>query len=145
MTNQPEIQKLTKPATLREDIRVHLKGLGCPEPHLILASLAAGVDPRAIPDSLGQLIRQCHEKRQNGSPRPEDWEKLYDYYQRHPEIGAGCVDVDTSLTATIKLMPHLHPKLKSLEVSGDLEHKVRVRPLTDEDIQKLEAKLKGEI
>jgi hypothetical protein len=145
MAKTPEIQKKLKPATLREDIRVHLQGLGCPEPHLLLASMAAGVDPRAIPDYLGQLIRQCHEHRRDGSPRPEDWEQLYDYYQRHPEIGAGVVDIDTSLTATIKLMPHLHPKLKSLEVSGDLEHKVRVRPLTDEDIQKLEEKLKGEI
>ncbi|MCK4960395.1 MAG: hypothetical protein KAT00_13365 [Planctomycetes bacterium] len=144
MTKLPEIQRKQPRRELREDIRIHLEALGCPEPHLLLASLSAGVDPRAIPGHLGLLLAKCHNGRQNGRPTADDWERLYEYFLEHPEIGAGVVDVDMSLTATIQLMPYLHAKLKSVHVTGELDHKVRVRPLTPEDIATLKQRMEGE-
>jgi hypothetical protein len=137
----PEIQKKQKPKEMREEIREHLDGLGAPLPHLQLASYSAGVDPSGLPSRMYELLKQCNDRRQNGSPRAEDWDALWDFVVQNPAIQAGFVDQDMRFQAAVQLMPYLHPKLKSIQVSGELEHLVRVVPLTEEAIKRIKAHL----
>ena len=44
------------------------------------------------------------------------------------------VDLQISLAAAYKLFEHLHPKPKSLEITGEIEPIVRTLPLTEEEL-----------
>ena len=141
---QPEDQKIKKPKVLREEIRDVLKGLGTPEPHIQLAYYSAGVDPCGGPSHFFDLMKKCQDRRVDGTPQPEDWEQLWEYFIEHPEFHMGFVDSDIRFAAANNLMPFLHPKLKSVEVSGELSHLIRVEPLTNEDIARLRGRLRNE-
>lgn len=129
---------------MREEIKDHLAALGAPEPHIQLASYSAGVDPCGMVSMLYELLKQCHINRKEGQPRAVDWERVWAYLCENPALHGGIVDQDMRLTATKELMPYMHPKLKSVQVSGELSHLVRVEPLTDEDIDKLKERMKNE-
>ena len=133
-----------KSKILREEIAQLCQGLGIPEPHEQLVYYSAGIDPTKAPSILAGLIQRCHERREDGRPRAEDWEALIDWWQAHPEYHGGIVDQDIRVSSATNLMPYMHPKLKSVEVSGELEHLVRVVPLTDEEIERVKDRLKNE-
>jgi len=140
----PEIQKLQKPKEMRQEVREHLDALGTPPPHLQLASYSAGVDPCGLPGQMFDLLKKCHDRCVDGCPRAEDWEAVWGFVLANPAVQAGFVDPDTRFNATVSLMPYLHPKLKAVHVTGELEHLVRVVPLTPADIRCLKEHMKNE-
>ena len=129
---------------MRQEIREHLDGLDTPPPHLQLASYSAGVDPCGLPGRMFDLLKQCNDRRVEGHPRAEDWEALWEFVTLNPSMHGGFVDQDTRFSATVALMPYLHPKLKSVHVTGELEHLVKVVPLTEADIERLKEHMRNE-
>jgi hypothetical protein len=110
-----------------------------------MAYYSVGLNPSGKKDHFFELLKMC-SKRQgpDGCPQAEDWERLIDYYRANPELHGGFVGPDVQYKATSDLMPFLFPKLKSVHVSGELEHLVKVVPLTKEDIASMEAHLNDE-
>jgi hypothetical protein len=143
-TPTPEIQRKQPPKEMRQEVREHLDALGAPPPHLQLASYSAGVDPSGLPSQIYDLLKRCQDRRIDGRPQAEDWEALWEFVLQNPAVQAGFVDQDTRFDATVQLMPYLHPKLRSVQVTGEIEHMIRVVPLTDADITKIKEHLKND-
>lgn len=144
MDHDIEKRKPKKLREIREEIRDVLEGLGCPEPHIFLTHIMAGVDPRERPGRLFQLLKRCHDRREDGRPQAEDWERAWEFISSHPSLQGEFVDQQTSVGAAKDIMPYIHPKLKTVHVSGELSHLVRVVPLTDADIDRLQDRLADE-
>lgn len=142
MSTLPEKQRVKPKKEMREEMRDVLEGLNHPEPHVAMAYYMAGVDPRQRPGQLYSLLKQCHERREDGRPRPEDWEAAWEFISTHPALQGEFVDQATSYAATKDMLPYIHPKLKAVHVSGELAHKVQVVPLTPEDVELLEERLR---
>ena len=111
-----------------------------------------GIDPvrlwpvrnRVTSDQQGPTRRWISSGIEGGCPRAEDWEALWEFVLQNPAVQAGFVDQDTRFNATVQLMPYLHPKLKSVQVTGEIEHMIRVVPLTEADIIRIKEHLNND-
>jgi hypothetical protein len=110
-----------------------------PEPGEFLASLMSGVDPRKRDPLLRSLVlaavREAGGDR-SVPPSPEDWSDIADLVLDSGMYDSEPVPLETSYQAATKLMEYLHAKLKSVEVSADVNLSAAVVPLTDEEIER---------
>lgn len=110
-----------------------------PEPGEFLASLMSGTDPRKRDPLLRSLVLGVI--RGNGGdrtvpPSPEDWSFIVDVVLDSGLYDDEPVTLETSYAAAKELMNYLNAKLKAIELSGEVDHNVRVVPLTDEEIER---------
>lgn len=131
--------------TLHEDIKDSLDGFGCPEPHVFMAQIMAGVDPRHAPGTLYSLVKLAADNEtETGAPHQNTWERIKEFVLDNPIFRGEFISLNESCTMAKELMGYLHPKRKAVEITGELNHLVQVVPLTDEDIERLEEKMRGE-
>lgn len=133
------MQKKTK--TKRQDksfnfeIDVALQGLGCPEPHIFLAHIQAGVDPRSGPGLVHELVRRGADNLDATDQFPaEVCQQLMDYVLHNPLFEGETIPLQDSTMAARELLSYRQPKLKAVQVTGDMEHLVFVKPLTKSEI-----------
>lgn len=104
---------------------------GISEPDQFLAEVMSGRDPRQDVSDLYALVNQISRDR---VPTEDEWNSICDIVLLNPEYKPARVDVKTSITAAQKLVDHMYPKLKALEVSTETVNVGPVTPLTAEEI-----------
>lgn len=104
---------------------------GIPEPDQFLAEVMSGRDPREDVSELYELIRSIGVTR---PPTEEEWALICDIVLTNPAYKPPRVGVKTSIAAAQKLVDHLYPKLKALEVSTEIVEAGPVAKLTPEEI-----------
>lgn len=127
---------------LKYEIEKTAADLGCPEPHLFLTHIMAGSDPRHAPSTLFLLVEKAAENEDGmGQPPADLWDQIKQLVLGNPLFEGEIVPLQDSWAAAKELMAYSHPKLKAVQVSGELEHLVRVTPLTDEEIDKFSRRM----
>jgi len=104
---------------------------GIPEPDQFLAEVMSGRDPREDTSELFDLVRNIGAKR---LPTDDEWQLICDIVLMNPAYKPPRVGVKTSIAAAQKLVDHLYPKLKALEVSTETVEAGPVAKLTPEEI-----------
>lgn len=136
MTDIPKKKK----SDLKHEIAAAAGALGCPEPHIYLTSIMAGVDPRQGFSELYRLLQAMFVAEDKyGRPSLETYTTLKKYVQANPHTQHEPIPAQDSTAAASQLMGYCHPKLQAVKVSGELEHLVKVVPLTKEEIERVEA------
>lgn len=122
---------------LRERVEALCSRVEVPEPGEFLAALMAGRDPRKRDPLLRSLVlaavRDAGGDR-SVPPSPEDWSDIVDLVLDSGMYAEEPVPLETSYQAARGLMEYLHAKLKSVEVSADVNLSAAVVPLSDEEI-----------
>jgi hypothetical protein len=113
---------------------------GCPEPIEWLAEVMSGKDPRADASPLFHLVSLLVQQNGDGVPSPEDWKEIRDMILLDPVYKPVRIEHTVSMRAAEKLIEHLHPKLKALDVSG-VEAPKGVADLTEAEAEILKKKL----
>ncbi len=124
-------------AGLKFEVTQKLQDMGIAEPHLFLCEVMAGHDPRGVPGQLFELVKSMSQNEDEfGAPNAEAWEMLkllvFAEYKVDP------ITLARSADAAKELLTYMYPKLKNVEVSGDLEHLVKVVPLSKDEIDAFE-------
>ena len=124
-------------AAKHEDLLKNIRAIclknAIPEPDEFLAEIMAGIDPRFATSPLYDLVTSvAHEQRQ---PTPDEWSAVVEFVSENPAMKFSRVDLQISLAAAHKLFEHLHPKPKSLEITGEIEPIVRTLPLTEDELR----------
>jgi hypothetical protein len=129
--------------TLLEKVQTICLKEGCPEPDEFLAAVMTGVDPRFDASPLYHLVSELSKKFGDSAPKDRDWRELRDLVLLNPAYQPVRVDQKTSMKAAERLMDHLYPKLKAVEVTG--EQSVRtVQPLTESELTQYKKNLDDE-
>lgn len=129
-----QIEQLHK---LMEDVERVSKRQGSPSPGEFLATVMSGQDPRPMDSPLYELVRKIALREfTGGDPHPseEEWTTIQTMVLDSDLYKASRVPIEQSLTAAQKLMEYLHAKMKAVEVSGGLDVKVEVKPLTGDEL-----------
>jgi hypothetical protein len=127
---------------LRHEVEKAAADLGCPEPHLFLTNVMAGADPRYAPSVLYTLVTEgADSENEEGLPPAEVWAQIKALVLENPLFEGEIIPLQESTSAAKELMAYSHPKLKAVQVTGELEHLVRVTPLTDEEIDRFNKRL----
>ena len=109
---------------------------------MFLAHIMAGSDPRHAPSTLYLLVeRAAEEEDALGQIPVELWDAIKELVLGNPLFEGEIVPFEDSTQAARELMKYIHPKLKAVQVSGELEHMVRVTPLTDEEIDQFNKRM----
>lgn len=133
MTSDRRIKR--RQQDIRQDIEARLEDLGVPMPHLFLAEIVAGSDPRGGVGLLRTYVNLCKETEDDeGVPSAEAWGILRDLVLTHPAYAGDPVTLQESTAAARELLTYIAPKLKAVEVVGTLDSVVRIVPLTSEEI-----------
>ncbi len=119
------------------EIEKRLQDHNMPMPHEFLADIMAGIDPRPDKSEIFKLVRDMViEEDEEGLPPYEMWEALKTLvvtkYEKEKVV------LGDSIGASKELLQYMFPKKKSVEVSGDMAHLVKVVPLTKEEIDTFE-------
>jgi hypothetical protein len=137
------MQKKTK--TKRQDKSFNfevdraLQDLGCPEPHIFLALIQAGVDPRFGPGQVHELVQRGADNLDATDQFPaEVCQQLMDLVLHNPLFEGEIIPLQDSTMAARELLSYRQPKLKAVQVTGDMEHLVKVKPLTEDEIKKFD-------
>jgi len=91
----------------------------------------SGRDPRQDTSDLYEIVKSINIGR---LPTEDEWVLICNIVLTNPEYRPARVDVRTSIAAAQKLVDHLYPKLKALEVSTETVGVGPVAPLTPEEI-----------
>ena len=122
--------------------------MGSPPPGEFLATVMAGTDPRPIEAPLYALVKRIAFREFSGQgdafPTPEEWSMITETVLSTDEYKQSRVTLDQSLRASERLMEYLHAKMKSIEVSGAMNVRVEVAPLTGADLDEFKARFDNE-
>lgn len=142
----PKKQKSKKPAMdLKYEVETKLQDMGIPDPHLFLCEIMAGHDPRGSIGKLYQLIQEAVESENDlGLPDLQFWVSIKNLIFEDPVLRNDPIPLSDSTSAAKELLMYLFPKLKNVEVSGDMEHLVKVVPLSKAEIDELEKRFNDE-
>lgn len=124
---------------LNFEVTKRLDEMGVSEPHLFLCEIMAGHDPRGAIGKLYQLIEEASKSEDEfGLPDPMFWVSIKELILEDPVLKCDPISLGKSADAAKELLEYMHPKKKRLEVTGDMEHLVKVVPLTKEEIDSFE-------
>lgn len=125
------------------EIEKRLQDRDMPMPHEFLADIMCGIDPRKEQGRLFELVKSmAADENEDGLPSYEAWEALKQLvFEKYKSEKVYLTD---SMNASKELMQYMYPKKKSVEVSGDLAHLVKVVPLTKEEIDTFEKRFLDE-
>jgi hypothetical protein len=118
--------------TLLERVQAVCLAEGCPEPDEWLAQVMAGVDPRFDASPLYKMVLKLDEENGDSPPDMADWVQLRDLILNDPGYKPVRIEQTVSMRAAERLMDHLYPKLKAVDVTGD------AIPRTAEDLKEHE-------
>jgi hypothetical protein len=122
---------------MRWEIEKYLQDINIPVPHLFLASIMAGIDPRPDKSQIFELVKEmAAEEDLDGKPDADAWEALkllvFNEYQKESVV------LGDSIGASKELLQYMYPKKKAIEVTGEMGHLVKVVPLTKEEVDTFE-------
>lgn len=120
---------------------------GIPAPGEFLAMIMAGQDPRPMDSPLYELVKRIQFREFAGGdayPTPAEWSDIIDMVLNSDEYRRSRIGIEQSLRASEKLMEYLHAKMKAVEVSGGLDVKLEVTPLTGDELDAFKAKFEDE-
>ena len=128
---------------MRWEIEKFLQDRNMPVPHLFLASIMAGVDPRPDKSQIFEMVKEmAAEEDLDGKPDADAWELLkalvFANYQKESVV------LGDSIGASKELLQYMYPKKKAIEVSGEMGHLVKVVPLTKEEVDTFEKRFLDE-
>lgn len=127
-------------AGLKFEVTQKLQDMGIAEPHLFLCEVMAGHDPRGAIGKLYQYVEEASkaEDIETGLPPVEFWNLIKELVSEDPVLKCDPITLSKSADAAKELLMYMYPKLKNVEVSGDLEHLVKVVPLSKDEIDAFE-------
>jgi hypothetical protein len=130
-------------AGMHWEIEKFLQDIDIPVPHLFLASIMAGIDPRPDKSQIFELVKEMIGNEDiEGLPSLDDWATLknlvFEHYQKE------FVVLGDSIGASKELLQYMYPKKKAIEVSGEMGHLVKVVPLTKEEVDTFEKRFLDE-
>ena len=126
-------------ADLKFEVSRKLEDMGISEPHLFLCEVMAGHDPRGAIGKLFQLIEEAVKSEDDdGLPDVMFWESIKELILEDPVLKCDPITLSKSADAAKELLMYMYPKLKNVEVSGDMEHLVKVVPLSKAEIDAFE-------
>lgn len=138
-------EKIKHSEDMKFEIEKKLGELGVPEPHLFMCEIMAGHDPRGNRGMLAQNIDLMEENEDlDGLPTIEQWQKLKTLVRTDPVLCGELVTLTDSIQATKEVLAYMYPKKKAIEVTGDMEHLVKVVPLTREEVDIFENRFNDE-
>lgn len=140
-TQLSQLEKLIKEV---EDVATAEKGPAVGE---FLASLMMGKDPRNIPSTLYLMIKRISMREWEGGksfPTPEEWEMIVTEVLGSGNYEKASVDIEMSQRAAAELMKYLHAKMKSVEVSGNINNTHVVTVLDGKDYDEFKERFKNE-
>lgn len=112
-----------------------------------LATVMSGLDPRPINSPLYDLVRKSAMREYTGGdPRftDEECELIRHLVLETDEYKHARVTLDQSMSAANKLMDFLHAKMKAVEVSGGLDVRLEIQPLTEAELDAFRARFDDE-
>lgn len=127
------MMKKKEKESLKQRINSLCKQTNTPLPAEFLASVMAGIDPRKEEGSLYKLINKIALSGKR--PNKEQWNIICDIVLSSDAYMKDRVDSVTSIKAAEKLIEFLEPKLKAVELSGTLNHNVKVAPMDKEEVK----------
>lgn len=117
------------------------KDAGVDEPAGFLAAIMTGTDPRESVSRLYRLMIKIGED----TPTQGQWEELRELVLDDPVYKPTRVSFQASQQAARSLLQYLHPRLRSMEVTGHLSAAIGITaPLTKEDVKSFEDWFTGE-
>ncbi len=127
-------------ASLKFEVTKKLQDMGIEDPHLFLCEIMAGHDPRGTIGKLYQYVEEASkaEDIETGLPPIDFWKLIKELVFEDPVLKCDPISLGKSADAAKELLAYMYPKLKNVEVSGDMEHLVKVVPLSKEEIDKFE-------
>lgn len=120
---------------------------GALPPGEFLATVAAGIDPRPIDSPLYTIVHRIASRGfSGGDPMPtmDEWMNIQEIVLNSGEYKKSRVSIEQSLQAATKLMDFLHAKMKAVELTGDLDVKLEVKPLTGADLDAFKERFEDE-
>lgn len=130
---------------LKFEVEKKLDELGVPEPHLFLCEVMAGHDPRGNRGMLAQTIDGMEENEEvDGLPDLEQWKALKLLVRTDPVLCGELVTLEDSIKSAKEALSYMHPKKRAIEVTGEMEHLVKVVTLTKEEIDLFEKRFNDE-
>lgn len=123
--------------TLNERISAVYERFGQPEPPEYLAYIGCGVDPSA-PNRLRDMVLEAQAAEIEGLPLLEDWQRIKELILSDPRYEGEPLYREERTEANMEILKYQYPKLKAVDVSGQLQHQISVKPLTKEEIEKFE-------
>ncbi len=109
-----------------------LEGQGLPDLHILLASIAAGYDPRKGPTELQNKVKALGWH----APTPEQWQEIREEIMDNPMFAHEQVTLSDSLGALKELMKYCQPQLKSVEMEAVIEDNTEVARFHRQDQEK---------
>lgn len=109
---------------------------GAPGVGEFLACIMTGRDPRPIDSPLFTLVKRIAMRQYDMSimsasmPNEFEWSEIVNIVLNSGLYQKAFVDVKQSQQAAEKLMEYLHAKMKSVELSGSIDHHIKIEPLT---------------
>jgi len=121
--------------------------LAAPDVPSFLTSVMAGTDPRDIDSELYTLVKRIvFREFTGGSPQPDsdEWTQIVNIVLNSGRYQKSPVDINQSQAAANKLMDFLHAKMKALEITGDMNVKVEIEPLTGKALDEFKSRFDDE-
>jgi len=129
--------------TILEKVQSICLMAGCPEPDEFLASVMTGVDPRFDASPIYHLISEIVRSNGDAPPNEKEWAQIRTMVLDDPAYRPARVELPVSIKAGERLMDHLYPRLKAVEVTGDAKPR-EVQPLTESELAKFKKSLDDE-
>jgi hypothetical protein len=139
------VKRIKHNSDLIFEIEKKLDELGIPDPHLFLCDIMAGHDPRGNGQLYVMMENAEKEEDLDGKPSAEDWQAIKDLVFGDPKYHGESVTLNDSVAAAKEALAYMYPKKKAVEVTGNMEHLVKVVPLTKEEIDLFEKRFMDEV